>query len=338
MIQQILMKKKNKIIALVVGALIIIGAGIYGVARESENLIYFYLSHPEQRLASLRISENLFIKKYQPLRNWEIQDPILEAQSAVAVEKNNDRMRTLFSKNAQHPFAIASLTKLMTAMVVVDHYSLNKTVVISKTAVAQQGESGLLKPGDKWKVQDLLRMSLMESSNDAAYALAETMGLPKFVQAMNEKAALLHLRQTRFINPTGLEDGSQTNVASGQDLVKIVSYLLDNSSYKIINEIIGCHQFKLYTIQGHFHHTIVNSNNLLGKLPYLVGGKTGYLPNYGGSLITIFKQPQKDNYLITVVLDSPKRFSETEQLVQWVSKAYFHIFNYYGLPNISRHN
>lgn len=310
--------------------LVVIGGGICLISQGAEELIYQRLSDPASALARLKTTQRLFVKTYQPIRKWEIEDVELQAQSVLAVEITPNQSRTLFSKNDQHSFAIASLTKLMTAMVVVDHYSLDRFTTIDEQAVNQSGEVGLLQSGDVWRVRDLLKMSLMESSNDAAYALAEIMGVEEFVKNMNRKANDLGLSQTNFVNPTGLEGGGRTNLSSSYDLVEMVSYLLSNSSYQIIREIIGSPEFKLLTPDGSFHHLIVNSNSLLGKLSYLIGGKTGYLPNYGGSLLSVFQQPGKEIYLITVVLNSPDRFQETQNLLQWLSHAYLYLFNYNG--------
>lgn len=326
---------KRRLGVLIFGSLLIIGGIVYGVEKGAEVLIYNSLHFPTHHFASLYQAENLLLKRYSPVKKWNIPNPSFQASAVLAAEKEGSQLKILFSKNSQYPFTIASLTKLMTAIVSLDHYSLDKTIVLDAQAVQQQGDNGLLKIGDNWRVEDLLRMSLMESSNESAYALAEIMGVPEFVAAMNQKALSIGLHHARFINPTGLEDARGTNVASAEDLVKLTTYILEHSRYQIIEKMIGCPRFRLTTPEGHFHHIIINSNQLLGKLPYLRGGKTGYLPSYGGSLISIFQQPKTDHYLITVILDSPQRFTETEKLVKWLPHSYFHLFNYYGSSSIS---
>ena len=329
------MTKKARLSLFILSSLLMIGGVVYGTEREAEALFYRSLSYPIDHSASLQNAEGLFLERYSPIRKWNIPSPAFKASSVLAVEKDKNQTKVLFSKNAQHPFVIASLTKLMTAIVSIDHYSLDKIVVLDNAAIHQQGDNGLLKVGDKWRVKDLLRMSLMESSNESAYALAEVMEVPKFVVAMNQKASDISLNETRFVNPTGLEDAYGTNVASATDLAKIVTYILDHPRYHFLEQIMESPKFRLVRPNGSFHHLILNSNQLLGKLPYLKGGKTGYLPQYGGSLVAIFQQPKTNHYLITVVLDSPKRFLETEELVKWLSHAYFHLFNYYGPSSIS---
>lgn len=325
------MRKTIRLSLFILSSLVVIGGLVYGVEKGTEVLFYYSLSSPTVHLASLHQAEDLLLERYSPIRKWNVAAPTFQASAVLAVEKDKNQDRVLFSKNAQHPFVIASLTKLMTAIVAVDHYQLNQIVTLDATAVHQQGDNGLLKVGDKWRVKDLLRMSLMESSNESAYALAEVMGEPQFVRAMDQKASEIGLNETRFVNPTGLESAQGTNVASATDLGKIISYILSHPQYHFLEQVMECPKFRLMTLNGNFHHLIINSNRLLGKLPYLKWGKTGYLPGYGGSLVAIFQQPKTNRYLITVVLDSPKRFAETEKLVQWLPNAYFHLFNYYGL-------
>ena len=325
------MRKKIKLSLFILGSLFIIGGLVYGVEKGAEVLFYYSLSSSTARLASLYQAEDLLLKRYSPIRKWNVPAPTFQASAVLAVEEDGNQAKVLFSKNAQHPFVIASLTKLVTAIVAVDHYPLNQIVTLDAAAVHQPGNTGLLKAGDQWRVKDLLRMALMESSNESAYALAEIMGEPQFVQAMNRKASDIGLNETRFVNPTGLESAQGTNVASAADLTKIVSYILSHPQYHFLEQVMGCPKFRLMRLNGSFHHLIINTNWLLGKLPYLKWGKTGYLPRYGGSLVAIFQQPKTSRYLITVVLDSPERFTETEKLGKWLSHAYFHLFNYYGL-------
>ena len=332
------MKRKKTISVIInIALLIAIGWGIYGVSQVAEDFIYWKLSNPDSYLARLKIEQRLFIKEHQPIRNWLIEEPEFQAQSVLVVEITPNQNRVLFTKNDQYPFVIASLTKLMTAMIAVDHYPLDRSVRISEEAVNQSGEAGLLGEGDIWTVQDLLRMSLMESSNDAAYALAETMGVSQFVKNMNQKAVALGLDQTTFVNPTGLEEARGTNLSSSCDLVQLTHYLLETPFYQTIEEMIGSPEFQLLTPKGHFHHLIINSNDLLGKFSYLIGGKTGYLPRHGGSLLSIFQQPGKEIYLMTIVLDSPDRFQETQDLIQWLPSAYLYLFNY-GSTNSSNND
>ncbi len=325
------MERENKI-KILIGFLCLSAllGGVFVFSPAVEDFLYWKLSSPDAYLANLRRGGRLFVESYGPIRDWQVEEPTFQAQSVLAIEVNQGQWRPLLAKNDQHPFVIASLTKLMTAMVAVDNYSLDHLVSTSEEAVNQPEDTSFLRVGDRWQVQDLLRMALMESSNDAAYALAEIKGVEEFVQGMNNKAAELGLVQTRFVNPTGLETERGTNFASSRDLANLTYYLLTDPFYQVIKEIIGCPEFSLLTPGGQFHHLMVNSNQLLGKFSYLIGGKTGYLPYYGGSLLSIFQQPGKETYLITVILDSPDRFEETKELLEWLSHSYLRLFNYHG--------
>jgi len=272
-------------------SLLSLGWGIFVLSPALENYFYWSLSNSDSYLANLRRSEQILVQKYSPIRNWEVEEPTFQGQSVLAIEIDQGQKRQLLDKNSQHPFAIASLTKLMTAIIAIDNYPLDQLVTISQQAVDQLEETSHLKAGDQWFVEDLLRMSLIESSNDAAYALAEIKGVDEFVQEMNAKAVELGMKQARFFNPTGLEVEGKTNLASSQDLINLTYYLLTNPSYQILEEMIGCQEFSLFTPNGEFHHQMANSHHFLGEFSYFIGGKTGFLPNYGGSLLSIFKKP-----------------------------------------------
>ncbi len=325
------MERENKI-KILVGFLCLSAllGGVFVLSPAVEDFLYWKLGSPDAYLANLRRGGRLFVENYGPIRDWQVEEPTFQAQSVLAVEVNQGQWRPLLAKNDQYPFVIASLTKLMTAMVAIDDYSLDRLVRISEEAVNQPEDTSFLKAGDYWRVEDLLRMALMESSNDAAYALAEIKGVGEFVQEMNKKAAEEGLTQTRFVNPTGLVTEEGTNLSSSRDLANLTYDFLTNPAYEIMVEIVSCPEFSLLTPGGQFHHLMVNSHQLLGEFSYLIGGKTGYLPDYGGSLLSIFQQPEKETYLLTVILDSPDRFGETEKLAAWLSHSYLHLFNYYG--------
>ena len=146
------------------------------------------------------------LENFKPIRNWQVENLELEAKSAISVEiDNKGNQKVLFQKESNEVLPIASLTKLMTAEVVLKNYELSQVVEISKTAVAIEGESGKLKIGEIFKVQDLLYPLLMESSNDVAQALSEVIGERAFVDLMNFEAENLGLKNTNFVNPTGLD-------------------------------------------------------------------------------------------------------------------------------------
>ena len=258
----------------------------------------------------------------KPTRDWSVEDLQIAAKAAICVETSStDKNKFLFKKNENEQLPIASLTKLMTALVVLENkdkdYDLDKVTVISQEAVDQPGGQGLLTPEENLSIENLLYIMLVESSNDAAYSLAEVKGFEQFVGLMNLKAMELGLFGSNFVDAAGL---SSNNYSTAEDLVRLTKYLLEN--HPLIWEILSLDKFKLYTPQGKFHHELSNTNELLGKIPDVVGGKTGKTDEAKGCLLLVLKNQKDQNYLIYIVLGSGDRFGETKKLIDWVNQAY----------------
>ncbi len=256
-------------------------------------------------------------------KNLNIQDLELDTKSAISLYIGNSNgsegseKKILFKKDSESKLQIASLTKLMTAFVVAEHYDPSQTVDISKAAVDQEGDFGQLKVGQVFQAKNLLYSLLIASSNDAAYALAEVIGLPAFVDMMNLEAKSMGLKNTNFTNPMGLDD--ENNYSTSEDLAVIGERIAEKP---ILFDIISKKEFDLYTPDGVFHHKMLNTNELLGKNPDVIGGKTGYTEKAKGCLLIIMKAPDKKGYLVHVVLGSEDRFGEMEKMIEWTAGAY----------------
>ncbi|MBX4201037.1 serine hydrolase, partial [Candidatus Parcubacteria bacterium] len=220
-----------------------------------------------------------------PARNWGSGNLNLSAQAAISVEIGSGTPKTLFNKNEQMRLPIASLTKLMTAAIILDHYDLSQKVTISPQAMAQEGEQGDLQLGQTFAIKDLLYIMLMESSNRASYALAEYIGTEQFVAAMNAYAQNMGLSGTHFADASGLDSGSYS---TAKDLVVLSQYVFER--YPLFREIISNKQYALYLDNGALHHTLVNTNELLGK-DNVIGGKTGFTKEAQGCVMTIQTSP-----------------------------------------------
>ena len=207
----------------------------------------------------------------------------------------------------------------MTALVVLENenYDFLQVVEISQEAVDREGEQGSLKVGDMLSIENLLYIMLIESSNDAAYALAEVMGFDKFIETMNLRAKDLGLNNTFFVGPDGLDS---KNYSSANDLVKLTKYLLKNLS--LIWQILSIERAPILNSDGVLHHEALNTNELLGKIPAIIGGKTGYTKIANGCFILVLESPKKGNQLIYIILGSKNRFEEMKKLIEWVSVAY----------------
>ena len=290
---------------------------------------FFYVRELEKKPSVLTadISRFTLLNIGEPVRIQEIPDLKISAKSAISVfVDSQEKDLILFEKNKSEKFPIASLTKLMTALVASNIYELSDTIEISKQAIEQEGEEIKLKAGQIVPVKELLSMALIESSNDAAYALAtpniqtERLEEKSFVDLMNLEAyhnVGLNPETTHFINPTGLDpkDSSQiTNHSTSEDLVKLAKHLI---KYKPeILEILSQKE------NGDFSYTLENTNKLLGEIEGIIGGKTGYTDRARGCLILILEGPRKNTFLINVILGSENRFKEMEQLINWTEQAF----------------
>lgn len=253
------------------------------------------------------------VQQSLPKRDWQVQSLDFGAKSVSSVETNfSDPDRVLFVKNSQIQLAIASLTKLMTAMIVIDNYNLSKIITVSKKADSQQPLKQDVKMGDSMSVENFLDIMLMESSNKAAYTLAEELGEEKFVGMMNQKAKYLSLENTFFADFTGL---SSQNISTAEDLTTLAEYILKN--YPKIAEITSKQEFELPN-----YGKITNSNQLLNQVPEIVAGKTGFTTDAKGCLLLVVNNLQNNDYLIYIILGSEDRFSDMKKLIDWTNTAY----------------
>jgi len=232
----------------------------------------------------------------------------LSARSAAIVQVFSDNKEKIwFKKNNNLKLPIASLTKLMTAVIVLENYNLNDEIVISKEALSQDERREFLEEGKKMRVSDLLYLMIITSSNKAAYALSEGMDKSNFLYLMNQKAHELNMYDTFFVDVTGL---SPDNVSTVDDLIRLARYILANHF-----DIISISNKKEYEIPG--YGKIVNTNELLDQIDNIILGKTGLTEEAKGCLILILNR-NNEGYFIYVLLGSDDRFSEMKKMINWV--------------------
>ena len=264
----------------------------------------------------------------RPTLRKDVQEPTVQARAAFSLFYSHDgNGKVLFQQSSQSPYAIASITKLMTVLVALENYPLYSKVPITSNVLNGEGDIANFQGGEVFLMQDLLYSMLIESSNDAALALAEIMGEELFVQAMNQWATELQLENTFFANPNGLDlenpEKKPSNYSSAKDIAQLAIFLLNN--HPEIFDILSQQEFTLHEADNTFHHIMTNTNILLSH-PDLeaktVGGKTGWTPLAQGSLVHVLRSPREKGYIITVVLGSEDRFGETKSLINWVHQAY----------------
>lgn len=250
---------------------------------------------------------------YLPTRTHSIPSPIITADAAVVIDANHGTQ--LYALNPEVSLPPASITKIMTAIVARELYSLNEIITITNEGLTPGNTIGFAS-GERLSIQDLLASLLIFSGNDAAMALANhhPKGYDGFVQAMNDKAALLGLRQTSFANPTGLDDPNQ--FASAYDLARLMMIALQDQT---LTEILRQQKLTVSSVDGQ-QHTLYSTNQLLFEPVGVIAGKTGSTPNAGECLITY--TIRNDQPIITVVLGSSQRFIDTKSLLSWTYATY----------------
>ena len=310
--------KKTRIILFLVFFLIFIGGLVFAwkitiTEVDSREL-------PENQPLLDGKNYNIIQKDHSTEEICNIKDPqflSLDVKAAISILITPEGdSQILFEKNTDKELLIASLTKLMTAYVVLQYYDLSHIIKISEQAILETGDAGNLYVGQKISVKELLFPLLIESSNDAAYALAEMIGREQFVFLMNKEAEKLGLKNTYFVNPTGLDAYGVDNYSTINDLVKFTKHLLNldkNKGGELLWDILSTEKINLYG------EILVNTNQLLSRVPGIIGGRTGWTPKAGGSLILVTETPK--GYLINIVLgaSSPQgRFQEMTKMINWI--------------------
>jgi D-alanyl-D-alanine carboxypeptidase (penicillin-binding protein 5/6) len=211
---------------------------------------------------------------------------------------------------------MASLTKIMTAIIVLESSDLSDNLVVSKNAVAAYGEGIDLRYDENLTVEDTLYAALLSSSNDACVALAEKISdtEEQFVDLMNKKSEEIGLTKTHFTNVSGIDDVDHfSNVL---DLAKLARYALLNNTFR---NIVSTKE-KVITSKEGITHYLRNTNKLLGSIEGVSGVKTGLTGEAGECLIALVERDGSS--LLIVLLGSDNRFKDTNNLINWVYENY----------------
>lgn len=229
----------------------------------------------------------------------------------------------IIGKNEDVKSAMASTTKIMTTIVILEKADLNEKVTVSAKAGGTGGSRLGLKRGDKACVRDLLYGLMLRSGNDAAVALAEHVGgsVKGFAELMNEKAIELGLTNTHFVTPHGLDDANHYTTAL--ELAKLTDYAMDNETFA---KIVGTKSTTIYI--NNQSRQINNTNELLGVLNGVVGVKTGFTNNAGRCLVTETKRNNMD--IITIVLGADTKKDRTKDSVNLIE----YTFSKYKMYNL----
>jgi len=255
-----------------------------------------------------------------PQMKPEAPEPNILAKSVILIDR--DSFKIIYQKNPTERVPIASTTKIMTALVILENYpdKLKDEVQITREMINVDGSDIDLRPGEKMTVENLLKGLLIYSGNDAAFSLASFFGgKEEFVKIMNEKAIFLGLKNTRFRDPAGLDD---EGFSTARDLAILASYALRNKTFA---EIARTPNITLTSADGRLIHELKNSNRMLRSeeefyYPFAIGIKTGFTPAAGHCLVSA---ASKDNHvLIAVILNTNENTltasaKESRKLLEW---------------------
>ena len=231
---------------------------------------------------------------------------------AVALVKPLGDSYSLFEHNVFKQWPLASITKLMTAIVALENINPNQPIAITKDAIAAEGTMGNFAPGEFFALEDLVKAMIVTSSNDAAEAIAEFYGRENFVKAMNAKAAQLSMFDSNFVEPAGLALSNQSTVF---DIEKLVSYIYNR--YPQISLFSRLKEVAITDFNTGIKKHLANINIFAGN-PNFIGGKTGYTDEANGNLVSLFSSSRENDSrpILIVVFGADNRFKATEILWQ----------------------
>ncbi|MBD3270479.1 hypothetical protein GF376_03050 [Candidatus Peregrinibacteria bacterium] len=270
----------------------------------------------------LKVKEHLTVElpaNPYPIKKPDKIAPILQAESIYSLDLETGQV--LYSKNAHQQLPIASLTKLLTAAVILDEHQLDEIVTVNFEATKIEPAKLYLLENEKITVKELLRGLLIKSANDAALALAyyNSGSVPEFAKKMNAKAKELGMYSSNFVNPTGFDEEGQFSTA--HDMSIISRYILKN---QFIQNTVITQETEIKSIDGNQVHKIASTNNLLSSYLKVLGLKTGTTDLAGECLITVIENDSGQK-ILNIMLDSPSRFEESKILSEWIFQSYLWI-------------
>lgn len=246
----------------------------------------------------------------------------ISSYSAIVMDQKTGRV--FFEKNANERRRIASITKIMTAIIAIESGRMDEMVTVSESATRTEGSSIYLKPGEKIKLEDLVYGLMLRSGNDAAVSIANFVGgsVEGFVFMMNEKAAQIGMKNTHFANPHGLDD-HEDHYSSAYDMAILTKYAMANEKFR---KISGTKVHYAPNPDSKWQRKWTNKNRLLTELyKYSTGGKTGYTKRAHRTLVSTASKDGMD--LIAVTLNTPSQTDWTEH-IQMFEYVFDH-YNYY---------
>ncbi len=267
----------------------------------------------------------------------QFPDVNIIAKAAYVWDAQNQK--EIYSKDGKERLPLASLTKVMTALVALEENNGSEKVKITPESIKQEGDSGLGNE-EKWKLKDLIDFSLVTSSNDGIYAVASAIESQKsistttemtnkiktrsdteqarknFLDLMNKKAKEISLSQTSYSNPTGLDasDNESGGYGSAEDMAKLFAYIIKNRPEVL--EATAYNKVKLTSLDK-VSHIAKNTNEIVAMIPNLIASKTGYTDISGGNLVIAFDLGLMRPIVISVLGSTREgRFEDMNKLIK----------------------
>lgn len=235
----------------------------------------------------------------------------LEAKSAFVYSPPDQRI--IFRLNENKPLPLASIAKIMTAIVASENVPDDAVLEISRSALSEEGDNGLF-VGEKWGRDELLKFMLFVSSNDAAKATEEYVG-PDFIRLMNDKAVQLGLQSMKFLTSSGLDMGGAPGaIGSARDVMMLFAHAL--KKYPDIFDSTSRTEQIFESLSG-FKHSVQNTNKLADLFPQIIASKTGLTALAGGNLVIAFDYGIQSPVIVVVLGSSEQgRFEDAFKLSQ----------------------
>ena len=217
-----------------------------------------------------------------------------ESSASCVVLMDMDSLNVIYGANMHDVRSVASISKIMTAILAIENADINSTVTIGEEITKAYGSGIYIKQGEEITLESLLYGLMLRSGNDAALAIANYVGgdIDNFVEMMNEKAVEIGMKNTTFNNPHGLDENGG-NLSTAYDMALLTSYAMQNENYR---KIVSTKKYTLRTNMNYY--SWINKHKLLHSHNYITGGKTGFTDIAKRTLVTT---ASKDNINLVVV-------------------------------------
>lgn len=299
--------------------------GCIRMKTEDAKIVYGFVESKTPIIVTDQDSQAIIDRGYTNLRHQK--EPQISAEAFLVGDLDNNYVFSEKDRSSERP--IASVTKLMSAVISLEAINQERDITITQEDLDIHGDSGELKLDELFKAKELLPPLLLASSNDAAYALARSIGVRHFVDLMNKKAEALGLVHTHFTDPSGLE---MTNVSSPEELMYLLKYVRDVRSPLLATSKERSHMLQTDKALHEWHNFNWPDND-----PSFKGGKVGYIDAAGHTMVALFRLPMsefQERDIGIVVLGSKDERADVKKLAAWVKENFVYSSTVGNVQNV----